>query len=84
MTWDKAIILAVMLLAGVLNAFAFLTLTKALQLTTVVYVNSLNATQATLAAIAGVIFFGEALSGELGLGVLLTIAGLMMMKANQG
>jgi drug/metabolite transporter (DMT)-like permease len=75
--------LAVMLLAGVLNAFAFLTLTKALQLTTVVYVNAMNATQATMAALAGVVFFHEALSGELALGVLLTIVGLAAMKQDQ-
>lgn len=72
--------LAMMLLAGVLNAFAFLTLTKALQLTTVVYVNALNATQATMAAVVGIIFFHEALSGELALGVALTIVGLVLMK----
>jgi len=75
--------LAVMLLGGVLNAFAFLTLTKALQLTTVVYVNALNATQATMAALAGVFFFHEALSRELALGVLLTIVGLAVMKRDQ-
>ncbi len=72
--------LAMMLLAGVLNAFAFLTLTKALQLTTVVYVNALNATQATMAAVVGIVLFSEAPSGELTLGVVLTIVGLVLMK----
>lgn len=76
--------LSMMVLAGVLNAFAFLTLTKALQLATVVYVNALNATQATMAAVVGVIFFHEALSGELALGVVLTIVGLVLMKERQG
>jgi len=76
--------LAMMILAGVLNAFAFLTLTKALQLATVVYVNALNATQATMAALVGILFFHEALSGELAVGVVLTIVGLILMKQRQG
>jgi drug/metabolite transporter (DMT)-like permease len=69
-----------MLAAGIFNAVAFLALTKALQLANLVYVNALNATQATMAAIAGVLIFHEAPSGELALGVVLTIAGLLMMK----
>lgn len=71
---------AMMVWAGVFNAVAFLALTKALQLANLVYVNALNATQATMAAIAGVLLFQEALSGELAIGVVLTIAGLLMMK----
>ena len=76
--------LAMMLLAGVLNAFAFLTLTKALQLTTIVYVNALNATQATMAAVVGIFFFHEAPSSELTLGVVLTIVGLILMRQRRG
>ena len=72
--------LAMMAWAGIFNAVAFLALTKALQVATLVYVNALNATQATMAAIAGVLLFQEALSGELALGVLLTIGGLLLMK----
>jgi drug/metabolite transporter, DME family len=72
--------LTIMLLAGLMNTVAFLALTKAFQLASVVYVNALNATQATMAAIAGVVLFQEALSKELTLGVLLTIAGLVLMK----
>jgi drug/metabolite transporter (DMT)-like permease len=68
--------LALMLGAGLCNTVAFVALTKSLQLTSVVYVNALNATQATLAAIAGVLIFREALSPWLTLGVALTIAGL--------
>jgi len=71
--------LALMLGAGLCNTVAFVSLTKSLQLTSVVYVNALNATQATLAAIAGVLIFGEALSPWLALGVALTIAGLMCL-----
>jgi len=51
-----------------------------LQGTAVVFVNALNATQATMAAIAGVLIFHEAPSPELAFGVLLTIAGLLLMK----
>ena len=76
--------LAIMLAAGVCNTFAFIALTKSLQLTSVVYVNSLNATQATMAAIAGVFIFQEALSPWLTLGVGLTIAGLAVLaRAHQ-
>jgi drug/metabolite transporter (DMT)-like permease len=71
--------LAIMLAAGVCNTVGFTALTKSLQLTNVVYVNALNATQATLAALAGVLLFQEALSPWLAAGVLLTIAGLGSM-----
>jgi drug/metabolite transporter (DMT)-like permease len=68
--------LALMLAAGLCNTVAFVSLTKSLQLTSVVYVNALNATQATMAALAGVLIFGESLSPWLTLGVALTISGL--------
>ena len=68
-----------MLAAGVCNTIAFVSLTKSLQLTSVVYVNALNATQATLAALTGVLIFREALSPWLALGVGLTIAGLLVL-----
>jgi DME family drug/metabolite transporter len=68
-----------MLAAGVCNTVAFVSLTRSLQLTSIVYVNALNATQATLAALAGVLIFREALSPWLALGVGLTIAGLLFL-----
>ena len=71
--------LTMMLLAGLCNALAFLALTKSLQLTSVVYVNALNATQAMLAALAGVVIFQEAPSPWLLFGVGLTIAGLLLL-----
>ena len=71
---------AMMLAAGLFNAIAFLALTKALQVANLVYVNALNATQATMAALAGVLLFHEAPSRELAVGVALTIAGLGLMK----
>jgi drug/metabolite transporter (DMT)-like permease len=68
-----------MLAAGVFNALAFTALTRALQLTPLVYVHALNATQATMAAVAGVLIFGEAQSSFLVSGLVLTIAGLLFM-----
>jgi DME family drug/metabolite transporter len=71
--------LTLMLLGGVCNTLAFLALTKSLQLTSVVYVNALNATQAALAALAGVFIFQEAFSPWLVQGVALTILGLAIL-----
>lgn len=70
----------IMLGAGICNAIAFVALTKSLQLTNVVYVNALNATQATMAAVAGVLIFREAVSEALIAGVGLTIVGLLLMR----
>jgi multidrug transporter EmrE-like cation transporter len=70
----------VMTAAGVFNFVAFLALAKALQLTTVVYVNALNASQVAMAAVAGVVLFRESSSPALALGVILTIGGLMLMR----
>ncbi|NLF67435.1 MAG: DMT family transporter [Candidatus Anammoximicrobium sp.] len=79
--WDTPLAeLGMMVLAGIFNAVAFLALTKALQLVNLVYVHALNATQATMAALAGVLIFHEAPSPELAFGVLLTIVGLLLMK----
>jgi len=69
-----------MLLAGAFNFGAFWALTKALQLTPVVYVNALNVTQASLAAVAGVMIFHEAPSLGLMLGIALTAVGLSLMR----
>jgi drug/metabolite transporter (DMT)-like permease len=71
--------LSIMLAAGVCNTVAFLALTKSLQLNSIVYVNALNATQATLAALAGVLIFREKLSPWLIVGIGLTIVGLMAL-----
>jgi drug/metabolite transporter, DME family len=69
-----------MMLAGIFNAAAFLALTKSLQLIPLFYVNALNATQATMAAVAGVLLFAEPSSGALWIGVALTAAGLVLMQ----
>lgn len=72
--------LTTMLAAGTFNALSFLAMTKALQLTNIAYAYALNATQATMGALAGVFFFGEATTPWLGLGVALTIGGLLYMS----
>lgn len=68
-----------MLLAGGFNAVGFVAATRALQLTSVGLVNSLNATQAAIAATLGIVFFGEALSGWLIAGMLLTLGGVSLL-----
>jgi len=65
-----------MLAAGALNLIAFLAITKGLELTTVVHVNILNASQVAMAAIAGIMLFGEPPSAWLILGITLTILGI--------
>jgi drug/metabolite transporter (DMT)-like permease len=72
-----------MLLAGLCNAAAFLTLTLALQLAGLVYVNALNASQTAMAAVAGVVVFGEAVTPWLVLGVLLTAGGFLLMRGGR-
>ncbi len=71
--------LTMMLLAGACNAAAFVALTRCLQLTSVVYANALNAAQAALAAITGVLIFREPASAALTAGVALTVLGLAIL-----
>ena len=75
--------MAIMIQAGIFNAIAFLALTKALQLTTVVFVNALNATQAAMGALIGVFWFRETPSVAMGVGVALTLAGLLLMRGTR-
>jgi drug/metabolite transporter (DMT)-like permease len=72
--------LSIMLLAGIFNAVAFLALTKSLQLVPVAHVNALNASQAAMGAVAGVLLFAEPSSWPLWLGVGITALGLLMMR----
>jgi drug/metabolite transporter, DME family len=64
--------------AGGCNLVAFFALSKALQLTTVVYVNMMNASQVALAAIAGMMIFGEQPNPWLVVGIALTITGILL------
>jgi drug/metabolite transporter (DMT)-like permease len=68
-----------MLAAGLSNFLGFLSITRGLQLTTVVRANLLNASQVALLAVAGVMFFGEACNAWLVLGIVMTIVGIMLI-----
>jgi drug/metabolite transporter (DMT)-like permease len=69
-----------MIIAGTLNAIAFVMLTHALKRLGVTVVNLLNATQAALAAVAGVLLFAEPLTVPLIIGVGLTGLGLAILS----
>ncbi len=71
--------LCVMLAAGALNMLAFLAITKALQLTTVVHANALSASQVAMAVVAGMFLFAEPPNPWLIIGVSLTILGIMLI-----
>lgn len=66
--------------AGIFNAAAFIALSMALKSTPVLYVNAVNASQAAMAAAAGLFFFGEPLSISLVVGVFLTMLGLVLTE----
>ena len=71
--------LQVMVTAGTCNFIAFLSLGRALKLTTLLYVNALNASQVAMAAVAGLWLFNEPSSAALLWGVGLTVGGLLFM-----
>lgn len=76
--------LTVMLATGACNLLAFLLLAKALQLTTVVRVNVINNALTTiLTVVAGVAIFAEPSSRELAIGILLTLAGIVLISSNE-
>ena len=75
----RAADLQVMLLAGLLNLAAFASITKGLQLTTIVHANVLSASQTALAAIAGMLIFHEPPNSAMVLGVTLTVAGIILI-----
>jgi drug/metabolite transporter, DME family len=66
--------------AGIFNLIAFSAISKALQLTTVVHVNMVNASQVALAAVAGIMIFGERPNPWLILGIALTIGGIFLFS----
>ena len=67
---------ALMFAAGICNLIAFFALVRGLQLTTVLHVSIINAGQVAMAAVAGVLFFGEKHNLWLVLGVGLMIVGI--------
>ena len=72
-----------MVLAGVFNLIAFVALTRALQITSLVYVNALNASQVAMASLAGIVLFHEQASPTLTIGVSLTVLGLLIMPRHK-
>ncbi len=68
-----------MLLCGLLNLLAYMAIIKGLQLTTIVHANVVSASQVAMAAVGGLLFFSEASSPSLMMGVVLTIAGMVMI-----
>ena len=68
-----------MLLAGTLNAIAFFAIGGSLRRIPVVQVNLLNASQAALCALGGVLLYPEPLTGALVAGTGLTVVGLSLM-----
>ncbi|MEX0704223.1 MAG: EamA family transporter [Planctomycetales bacterium] len=73
--------LAAMLAAGLLNAVAFFSVGAALRQISVVRLNLLNASQTAMAAVAGVLFFGERATLWLAAGTALTVVGLATLGA---
>ncbi|MCA9076851.1 MAG: DMT family transporter [Planctomycetaceae bacterium] len=67
-----------MLGAGVATAVAFFAITGAYRFLTTIKVNLLNASQAAMAAVAGVLLFDEPNTIWLQLGTILTIVGLIL------
>lgn len=70
---------ATMAIAGLCNFLAFIAITASLKLLPVVAVNLINASQVAMAAVAGVMLFNEPVTWTLTTGILLTIAGLVIM-----
>ena len=76
---------SLMILAGTLNAAAFFAISGSLQRIPVVQVNLLNASQAAMCALGGVLVYHEPLTVGLVGGTLLTLIGLGLMdRGNRG
>ena len=73
--WDWTM----MSLAGVANAAAFLALSISLKSASVLTVHLINCSQVAMAAVAGLILFGERLDTLVSWGVALTVAGFLAM-----
>jgi drug/metabolite transporter (DMT)-like permease len=78
--WQWVAILA----AGVLNLGAFAAYTKGLQSTPVASANVLNASQVALGAVTGILLFAEPPGPWLTLGIVLTIAGMILIGRSAG
>jgi drug/metabolite transporter, DME family len=72
--------LGFMLAAGVFNLVAYLALARGLQLTSLIRVNVINASQVAMCGVAGLLLFGEPPSWFLVLGVGMTIFGMTFIE----
>jgi drug/metabolite transporter (DMT)-like permease len=73
--------LIVMLAVGLCNLLAFLLIAKALQVTSVVRVNVVNnALTTALTVLAGIVIFAEPANRELIIGIVLTLAGIVLIS----
>ena len=73
--------LIVMLAVGLCNLLAFLLIAKALQVTGVVRVNVVNnALTTALTVLAGIVIFAEPANRELIVGIVLTLAGIVLIS----
>lgn len=72
-----------MFAAGIFNAAAFVTLSLALRMTPIWFVYALSSSQVALAALLGVWLFDESATATLGIGVAMTIGGLMLIRTKK-
>lgn len=72
-----------MAMAGVFNFIAFVAIATAMRVLPIVAVHLLNASQVAMAAVAGVVLFGEPLTIGLLLGIALTMAGLLVLATKR-
>ena len=70
---------ALMLVCGLFNLVAYLAIIKGLQMTSIVHANVVSASQAAMAALAGLWFFQETSSPSLVAGLCLTVAGMALI-----
>jgi drug/metabolite transporter (DMT)-like permease len=76
--------LIVMLAVGLCNLLAFLLIAKALQVAGVVRVNVVNnALTTALTVLAGIVLFAEPANRELILGIVLTLAGIVLISTTE-
>ena len=75
-TWPEY---GVLLVAGLFNAGAFVSLTLSFRYAPVIVGNAANSLQNPLSAVAGIVLFHEAFSINLVFGIVLTVAGIVMM-----
>jgi drug/metabolite transporter (DMT)-like permease len=79
----EGISLLYMCMAGSFNAIGFFALGKSLQVISVVHANVLNASQAAIAVVTGILLFQEPATWPLMAGVVLSVAGLAVVKSDE-